>query len=125
MLPETEVELTFNTEIIRATYEYDFIVRPDWEVGLVIGVHWTRIEVGYDLLIKEFDGNGKRIKDNEEFKQDVPLPVLGFRGSFALSDDWRLNTSVEAFRVKGGDVRIAQRSLRRPVRHQVGLGREA
>ena len=92
---DTEIRTDFDLRIFKAAYVYDFLSRDRGSIGVSAGLYVADITFG--LAATELD-----IKDKEDLT--APLPVIGFRGEYALSDRWTLRGSAEVFAYEVDDV---------------------
>jgi hypothetical protein len=89
-----ELQSRFESETFRLAYGYSFIHDEKKELGILAGVHLTRFDVkmsGKGSLIS-VDANGNEVVDvategNRKYESgfNVPLPVLGLHGAYALT----------------------------------------
>lgn len=103
-IPATKIELEFRTQVLKLSYRYNFVARKDWTLGAGLGIHWMRVKAGFDLETKPVGQPGTKVSEGETIRAEVPLPLLGFHGVFAFSEDWRLTSSFEFLRAKIGPV---------------------
>ena len=87
-LDGTDVETTFETEVIRLAYSYSLMRDEQKELGVTAGLSYSRFETAL------------RANDTQQFERiivEAPLPTLGVYGSVALGSTWRLNADVNVF----------------------------
>jgi hypothetical protein len=77
----------FNTDIYRFSYGYAFIAQPKFELGLSIGAHTLKTDVGVSAY--NASGGGGVISDDMGFT--APLPNFGVWGGYAFSKRLALN----------------------------------
>jgi len=72
-----------NTDIYKINYVYSFYHSPEMEAGVDIGLHITKINIGFSGSY-DVDGN---VTDStaESIKTTAPLPVIGFRFKYNIS----------------------------------------
>jgi len=85
----TNVDATFNFQILKAAYSYSFFQDDRMDLAASIGL--------FVMPIK-FDVNASGVgAKNAELKFTAPLPVLGLRGDFAITPRWYFRSKVEFF----------------------------
>ncbi len=89
-----EIRSRFESEVFRLAYGYSFINDGKKELGMLLGLHATRIGVtlegdGYAIAVDE-DGNEYRVDEvlkkrtyDEGFT--IPLPTIGLTGTYAFT----------------------------------------
>ena len=102
----TNVETTFNYQIIRAAYSYSFFQDNRMDLAGSFGLFVMPIKF---KLSASGLGSGQG-----DFSFTAPLPALGLRGDFAITPRWMLRTNIDFFYLKyqsftGGlvDTRVA------------------
>jgi len=72
-----------NTDIYKINYVYSFYHSPELEAGIDIGLHITKMDIGFSGSYS-VDGN---ISDAtaESVKTTAPLPVIGFRFKYNIT----------------------------------------
>ena len=102
----TNVETTFNYQIIRAAYSYSFFQDDRMDLAGSFGLFVMPIKFQLSA-----SGLGT---DKGTFNFTAPLPAFGLRGDFAITPRWMLRTNLDFFYLKyqsftGGlvDTRIA------------------
>ena len=103
-IPATRIDLEFRTQVLKMSYRYNFVARKDWAMGIGLGIHWMRVKVGFELETKPTGGPGIEVSQAETIRAEVPLPLLGFHGVFAFSENWRLSFSSEFLRARIGPI---------------------
>lgn len=86
---------SFDTEIFKGAYRYVFAARDTWEAGVSVGVHWMRTELGV---------GSQALSLTEQFKTEIPLPVVGVHGEWLLTDTLRCRASTELFYLQLSDL---------------------
>jgi len=102
----TNVETTFNYQIIRAAYSYSFFQDDRMDLAASFGL--------FVMPIK-FEMSASGLGSNQgDFNFTAPLPAFGLRGDFAITPRWMLRTNIDFFYLKyqsftGGlvDTRVA------------------
>jgi hypothetical protein len=92
----TAVSSAFNTRIIKLAYRYNFVAEPRTVIGASFGIHSMGMQVSMDSADLSLD---------ESFNQELPLPLLGLHGGYALSKTWSLLADVELMQVDLGNYR--------------------
>lgn len=90
------VNSAFNTRILKLAYRYNFVSEPRTVIGASFGIHSMGVQVSMD---------SSDLSLEESFNQELPLPLLGLHGGYALSDKWSLLADVEVMQVDLGDFR--------------------
>ena len=85
----TNVETTFNYQIIRAAYSYSFIQDDRMDLAASIGLFVMPIKF---KMSASGLGSGQG-----DFNFTAPLPALGLRGDFAITPRWMLRTNIDFF----------------------------
>src|SRR3954471_5046645 len=70
----------FNTDIYRFSYGYALLAKPKYELGLMIGAHVVRANVGVGL----YTPNASVTRTND-FGVTAPLPNFGIWGGYAFN----------------------------------------
>lgn len=91
-----KVKGSLDYDIYLLDYEYAFMRRDTYEVSASIGAYYANWQASLDATLEDPDSS-------EEFRQrgdaslDVPLPVLGLRGQWALPHNLSLDVSGQWF----------------------------
>jgi len=89
-----EVQTGLDTEIFKLNYWWNFVAEEDWELGVGLGVYWMRVDASFRGRLaageEQFDETVE-----ESVKVDLPPPLLGLRGAWAITDRLRLVGSAE------------------------------
>lgn len=88
---DTEVQADFDTAIAELAYEYAFLRRDRYEVSATIGIHNLRFDLALSTsagpaLARSATANG-------------PLPVVGLRGVWRLTDRVYIDAQAQYFRI--------------------------
>jgi hypothetical protein len=92
---DAEVNSYFKTAIYRFTYGYAFLVNPKYELGVMIGAHILKTDVGISLK-----GETAQVGYKDDFGFTAPLPDFGIWGGYAISDRFAFNGSVSYLALK-------------------------
>jgi hypothetical protein len=84
----TNVDATFNFQILKAAYSYSFFQDDRMDLAASIGLFVMPIKFEVSSAV-----GGK----SADLKFTAPLPVLGLRGDFAITPKWFLRTKLEFF----------------------------
>ena len=88
----TNVETTFNYQIIRAAYSYSFFQDDRMDLAASIGLFVMPIKF---KMSASGLGSGQG-----DFNFTAPLPAFGLRGDFAITPRWMLRTNLDFFYLK-------------------------
>lgn len=91
---DTLVDSDFNLRIYKAAYTYSFLVRDRGYLGITAGLYVA------DINIKL---TNQTLLQAEKGDVTAPLPVLGVRGEYELSEKWTLRASGEFFALEIDD----------------------
>lgn len=92
----TEVNSNFDSDIVRLAYRWSFVHDDRAELGLLLGVHYTRLETSLSST-----GSLTSLSDGASI--DYPLPTLGLRGSMRLGETWRVTGFGQFLKLKIDD----------------------
>jgi hypothetical protein len=84
-----DISAFFNTTVYRFSYGYAIFSKDDWELGLMVGMHIVKANVGMGLL-----ANNVNAQTNSDFGFTAPLPDVGIWGGYAFSNKWAFNGEV-------------------------------
>jgi len=92
---DTVVEADFDLTIFKAAYTYSFMRREHGYLGATLGVYTadTKVSLAEENL-GQAEGSGIT----------APLPVIGLRGEYELSDKWSVRASSEFFFIEFDNV---------------------
>lgn len=79
----------FNTHIARISYGYAILSRPKYELGLMIGAHVLKANIGIGL-----NTNVGSIVYSSDYNFTAPLPDIGVYGGYAITDKWAVNAEL-------------------------------
>lgn len=77
------VNSTFDSDILRLAWRWSPIHTENAELGLLLGLHYTRLETS-------ISSGGTAVSVSEEASVDYPLPTIGVRGNARFGDNWRV-----------------------------------
>lgn len=90
----TVVSTTADVRIFKAAYTFVPIVRERAEFGITGGLYTALVDIG-------LAGTSAGTDESEDLT--APLPVLGVRGRYALSERVSVGGSIEVFSIDAGD----------------------
>jgi len=100
---DATVRTKFGFKIVELVYEYDFSKRPDRELVLSGGIHYTNMSADLEANYLT-PGGGGTTTAGSEVAVKAPLPVIGGRGMWKLGGDFWLDAQVQLFQITFGDV---------------------
>jgi hypothetical protein len=92
------VDLTseFSTRIADLTYEYTFLQKPKYQLAASFGLH--SVSFGLDMQADvTLPGTTTQARLAESVDTGAPLPLVGMRGAWQLSDHWTLEARAQYF----------------------------
>ena len=92
-----KVKTDFDMSILRGSYAYSFFKNDSFDLGVAGGLYGLAV----DFKIRRQDTMGGSGVEETDFA--FPLPVIGLRGSFALTPKWFIRQSFDYFYVNIGD----------------------
>ena len=92
----TPIESEFNSDVVRLAYRWSPIHDDRAELGLLLGLHYTRMET----TVKS-TGSAALISDSASV--DYPLPTIGIRGNARIGENWRVTGFGQLLKLKIGD----------------------
>ncbi len=87
----TGIESSFDTVVAELAYEWAFLKKERYEVAATIGIHNLR----FDLDLRTTGGQ----QISTSASANGPLPVLGLRGIWRLSDRFYIDGQVQFFQI--------------------------
>jgi hypothetical protein len=99
---------TFNQkmEVMALGYEWAFMRTPTYEVAATLGVHYseTTLQLSGNALVSDANGNVTQVNGATKASSlPAPLPLIGLRGSWAVSPTWVLDAEVAFLQAKYED----------------------
>jgi hypothetical protein len=94
------VSSSLRLEIAPITYSYSLLKRPQDELAITAGLHWSRLR---------FQAEGSASLSTVDLSRDanakanVPLPLLGLRYDYHFGPRWSAGASLAAFALKFGE----------------------
>ena len=89
----------FNTDIYRFSYGYALFAKPKYELGVMIGAHVVRANVGVGLYTPNTS-----VTRTDDFGVTAPLPNFGIWGGYVFNDRWALNGEIDWLSLTVGDI---------------------
>jgi hypothetical protein len=90
------VSSDFQFDVYELAYEYSFLRRDNYELAGSAGLHWTTVSAG--LKAKASASNGTLETDiDREGSVDLPLPVIGLRGTWGLPHNFWIDAGAQFF----------------------------
>ncbi len=90
------VAASTDVRILELVYEYAFMRRESYELSATAGVHMTGMEPGLEIT-GSINNTPVDIGQAADAKLDAPLPVLGVRGLWQLSENFDLDAHAQYF----------------------------
>jgi hypothetical protein len=97
------VEAKTRYTIGEVAYEYAFLRSPDYELAASAGVHYTQLRLSLSGTASSTDSEGNVTQVSGATSSNsisAPLPVLGLRGGWAVSEHWYLSALGQYFKAK-------------------------
>lgn len=88
------VTAELDADVIELAYEYSVLKRDSFEVAATIGIHALSISAD---LTATLSSTGQTLQRSEEAEGDGPLPVIGVRALWALSDHFYFDAQAQFF----------------------------
>ena len=98
----TRVKGDINWDIYELSYEYSFLRRDTYELSASIGAYYAAFDSSLSATITNPGGTTQRNAKGDA-SVDLPLPVLGLRGLWALPYDLSLDVSGQWFSASIGE----------------------
>ncbi len=92
----TKIKTDFDMTILRGSYAWSFFKNQYFDLGIAGGLYGMAVD--FEIKQDRTGGSGK-----EETDFAFPLPVIGLRGSFALTPKFFIRQSFDYFYVNFGD----------------------
>ena len=97
-----------NTHTFDIEYIYSFYKKPEWEIGITAGIYWmnslVELSAAGEVLI---EGSGQaefRTDYQSEQRVIAPLPLIGVRAAYEVSQQWRARVSARYLDVTIGEI---------------------
>ena len=87
-----EVNARTETQVTELAYEFDFLQREKYEVGVTGGIHNLSFKFGISA-----DGNGEQVEQESEASANGPLPVFGLRGVYRFTPKFYGEAAIQYF----------------------------
>lgn len=87
----TTVSTSFDITFYQLSYTYGFLVREDWYLGALVGLHIMDIDISL---------NAPSIAMGQTGSVTAPLPVIGLRGQYDFNDKWTARGNIQAFAIE-------------------------
>ncbi len=94
-----DVRANFDFEIFELAYEYDFLHRETYEMGVSLGVHHVDFATGLSTTVS-IPGTSLTEELRGAVETKAPLPVLGLRGNWNFAGDFHLQAHAQYFQLK-------------------------
>ncbi len=131
----TELSGSFDSEVYRISYGYSFINDGKKELGMLLGLHVTRMNIslsgrGNLVAIDPATGDEVVIEGEADRSYDsgftIPLPVIGLHGAYAFTDQLRVRGWGQLFSLSyedyDGSLTNAAGMLEYDITDNLGLG---
>jgi hypothetical protein len=82
--------------VVQLSYDYAFLRRDNYEIAGGIGVHYVDMDLKLDATVTGQGGQASRSLDAGATTA-APMPVLGLRGLWRLSDAFYISAQVQYF----------------------------
>jgi hypothetical protein len=95
------VEARNRYTIGEVAYEYAFLRSPTYELAASAGVHYTNIHISLSGTASATNGQGGVTQVSGATSSNslsAPLPVVGLRGGWAVSEHWYLSALAQYFK---------------------------
>ena len=121
---DAEVRADFRFDITELAYEYIFMDRDRYQLGASFGIHNAGFKIGLNSEPASQGGNAAAI--SESVHTNAPLPVLGLRGRWRLSEDFYAIAHAQyfqlAFDAYEGNIQDYEAALVWQATRHVGVG---
>jgi hypothetical protein len=95
------VEMKTRLSITEVAYEYAFLRNPNYELAASVGVHYTSVHINLSGNATSTDSEGNVTQVSGATSSNglsAPLPVIGLRGGWAVSEHWYLSALGQYFK---------------------------
>ena len=122
---DADVRADFEFAITELAYEYVFLQRDEYQLGVSFGIHNAGFRIGLDAALAQPSGGGN-FRLAESVSTQAPLPVLGLRGRWHITGDLYTLAHAQYFKLAfdayEGDIQDYEAALVWQVTRHVGLG---
>jgi hypothetical protein len=89
-----EVEAGMKTTVTAISYEFDFLQKENYELGVTGGLH----NLKFDFHI-EATGGGQQVAGETTAEANGPLPVIGIHGVWRINEKFYVDYGAQFFRI--------------------------
>lgn len=89
---DLDVRAKTETQVTELAYEFDFLQREKYELGVTAGIHNLSFKFGIEAV-----GNGQGVSQESESSANGPLPVFGLRGVYRFTPKFYGEAAVQYF----------------------------
>jgi len=89
-----EVEAGMKTTVTALSYEFDFLQRENYELGVTGGLH----NLKFDFHISA-EGGGQQLAAETTAEANGPLPVIGIHGVWRINEQWYVDYGAQFFKI--------------------------
>jgi hypothetical protein len=122
---DADVRADFDFDITELAYEYVFLERDRYQVGGSFGIHNAGFRIGLSADVSS-PGGGAGATVAESIRTNAPLPVLGLRGRWRLSENFYALAHAQYFHLSfdgyDGDIQDYEAALIWQLTRHVGVG---
>ena len=122
---DSEVRADFQFDITELAYEYVFMDRDRYQLGASFGIHNAGFRIGLSSDPTSQGGTAAS-SISESIHTNAPLPVLGLRGRWRLTEDFYAIAHAQYFRLAfdayEGDIQDYEAALVWQATRHVGVG---
>jgi opacity protein-like surface antigen len=90
---DVPINSRFDSDVLRLAYRWSPIHTDQAELGLLLGVHYTRMKASIST-------SGSSLSVSEEASTEYPLPTLGVRGAMRFAANWRVTGFAQLLKLK-------------------------
>ena len=99
-----ELDSTFRNQVIKATYHYSFVNKPDLDVGFIAG--FSIFDIDLEVNARGM-GDISGVPGDDPFKEEdefiFPVPVIGFHFNYRIAPRWVFVSNLEYFAISYDD----------------------
>jgi len=122
---DAEVRGEFRFDITELAYEYVFMKHDRYQIGGSFGIHNAGFNIGMSADVAS-PGGGTNTRLSESVRTNAPLPVLGLRGRWRLSENLYALAHAQYFQLDfdayEGNIQDYEAALVWQLSRHVGLG---